>query len=39
MPPAPLEAKDGRWLLRPASEQSAERLSELESVLAELAGD
>jgi transcription-repair coupling factor (superfamily II helicase) len=38
-PPAALEAKEGRWLFRPSSDQPAERLAELESVLADLAGD
>ncbi|WP_426266775.1 helicase-related protein [Sphingomonas sp. LHG3443-2] len=36
-PPAGLEDKEGRWLLRPESEQPAERLAELEGVLADLA--
>ena len=35
--PAGLEDKEGRWLLRPESEQPAERMAELESVLADLA--
>jgi len=35
--PAGLEDKEGRWLLRPESEQPAERLAELEGVLADLA--
>nr|WP_314443301.1 TRCF domain-containing protein [uncultured Sphingomonas sp.] len=37
--PDALEAKAGRWLFRPESEQPAERLAELEDVLADLAGD
>ncbi|GAA4002392.1 helicase-related protein [Sphingomonas humi] len=37
-PPAQLQAKDERWLFRPQSDEPAERLSELEGVLAELAG-
>lgn len=36
-PPAGLEDKEGRWLLRPQSEEPAERLAELEGVLADLA--
>jgi transcription-repair coupling factor (superfamily II helicase) len=39
IPPERLEAKDGRWLFRPASEGPAERLAELESLLDDLAGD
>jgi transcription-repair coupling factor (superfamily II helicase) len=38
VPPTPLEAKDGRWLFRPDSDRPAERLVELEGVLAELSG-
>lgn len=37
--PEPLETKEGRWLFRPESADPAERLGELEGVLADLAGD
>ena len=35
--PAGLEDKEGRWLFRPTSDQPAERMAELEDVLADLA--
>jgi transcription-repair coupling factor (superfamily II helicase) len=38
-PPVPLEAKEGRWLFRPESDKPAERLVELEAVLADLSED
>jgi transcription-repair coupling factor (superfamily II helicase) len=38
-PPEPLEAKNGRWLLRPYGDTASKRLVELEDVLAELVDD
>lgn len=35
--PQALEAKEGRWLFRPESDEPAERMHELEGVLADLA--